>query len=74
MLDFGFIILIIGLTMLIWQKLSARSAMKALTPRSVFLRTSAEENIRYVRKRGSIEAYVIIILGAFIILFTGVMN
>ncbi len=74
MLYFGFIITIIGSILLIWHKLSAKAETKALSPRSVLLRTSAVESIKESKKRGYLEGYVLIAIGLVIILITGVAN
>lgn len=74
MLDFGFIMLIIGSVLLIWQKLSAKAKTRALSPRTLLLRSSALEAIRVSQKRGYHDAYILIGIGIFLILIFGVVN
>lgn len=74
MLDIGFIILIIGSVMLIWLKVGVKEETKALSPRPLLLRTSAVETIKTSRRRGYRESYVLIAIGALIILICGVVN
>lgn len=74
MLDFGFIVLLIGSIMLIWLKLGIKSETRALSPTTVLRRNSAVEIIKTSRKKGYREAYILIAVGALIILIFGVMN
>ena len=74
MLDFGFIVLLIGSIMLIWLKLGISSETKALSPTTVLRRNSAVEIIKTSRKKGYREAYVLIAIGTLLILIFGVMN
>lgn len=74
MLDFGFILLIIGSVMLIWLKLSVKSETRALSPTTVLRRNSAVEIIKTSRKKGYREAYILITVGVLLILIYGVMN
>lgn len=74
MLDFGFILLIIGSLMLMWLKLSVKEETRALSPKPLLIRNSEVETIRTSRKKGYRESYVLIALGALLILIYGVMN
>lgn len=74
MLDFGFIVLLIGSVMLIWLKLSIKTETRALSPTTVLRRNSAVETIKTSRKRGYREAYILVAIGALLILIFGVMN
>lgn len=74
MLDLGFIVLLIGSIMLIWLKLGIKSETRALSPTTVLRRNSAVEIIKTPRKKGYREAYILIAVGALIILIFGVMN
>lgn len=74
MLDLGFIVLLIGSIMLIWLKLGIKSETRALSPTTVLRRNSAVEIIKTSRKKGYREAYILIAVGALIILIFGVMN
>ena len=74
MLDFGFIVLLIGSVMLVWLKLSAKAETRALAPTTVLRRNSAVEIIKSSRKRGYREAYILVAIGTLLILIFGVMN
>lgn len=74
MLDFGFIVLLIGSILLIWLKLGARAETRALSPTTVLQRNSAVEIIKTSRKKGYREAYILIAVGIILIVIFGVMN
>lgn len=74
MLDFGFILLIIGSVMLMWLKLGAKQETRELSPKPLLLRNSEVETIKTSRKKGYRESYVLIALGVLLILIYGVTD
>lgn len=74
MLDFGFIILIIGSIMLLVLKIGVKEETRALSPKTLFLRNSEIETIKTSRKKGYRESYILIAIGILLILIYGVMN
>jgi hypothetical protein len=74
MLEFGYILLIIGCALRIWLRLSAKHRVSTMSPQAVILRNLAISDIKHQNRRGLTESGIMIATGFLIILITGLFN